>query len=249
MTTGAISTYARTDRIGGIAGLAVRAGHALEDWGRRIAEPATREQLEQRIAIERGGPRGRHRPRRRARRRVSAAALTCPPSRSPSPTSGSTTCGRGSPRTRFAEPSSPEYWKAGVDPDYLRSLVAYWADEFDWRAAEARLNAYPQFIERGMHFVHIRRDPTRPPVLLTHGWPSTFLELLPLADLLDVDVVIPSLPGYLYSDLLDVPMTRAGHRRELPRAHDRDPRLRALLRVRRRHRRLGVRLARDHASG
>ena len=59
-----------------------------------------------------------------------------------------------------------------------------------------------------MHFVHIRRDPTRPPVLLTHGWPSTFLELLPLADLLDVDVVIPSLPGYLYSDLLDVPMTR-----------------------------------------
>ncbi len=45
-------------------------------------------------------------------------------------------------------------------------------------------------------------------MLLTHGWPSTFLELLPLADLLDVDVVIPSLPGYLYSELLDVPMTR-----------------------------------------
>jgi hypothetical protein len=53
MTTGTISTYAGGDRIGGIAGLAVRAGHALEDWGRRIAEPATREQLEQRIAIER----------------------------------------------------------------------------------------------------------------------------------------------------------------------------------------------------
>jgi pimeloyl-ACP methyl ester carboxylesterase len=110
-------------------------------------------------------------------------------------------------RTRFTQPSA-DGWKAGVDPAYLRELVAYWADEFDWRAAEARINTYPQFIERGMHFVHIRRDATRPPVLLTHGWPSTFLELLPLADLLDVDVVIPSLPGYLYSDLLDVPMTR-----------------------------------------
>jgi pimeloyl-ACP methyl ester carboxylesterase len=112
-------------------------------------------------------------------------------------------------RTRFAQPSSPDPWKAGVDPEYLRSLVAYWADEFDWRAAETRLNTYPQFIERGMHFVHLRRDSTRPPVLLTHGWPSSFLELLRLADLLDVDVVIPSLPGYLYSELLDVPMTRA----------------------------------------
>jgi pimeloyl-ACP methyl ester carboxylesterase len=108
---------------------------------------------------------------------------------------------------RFPHPTRPG-WEAGVDPDYLRSLVGYWADGFDWRAAEERLNTYPQFLERGVHFVHIRRDPTRPPVLLTHGWPSTFLELLPLADLLDVDVVVPSLPGYLYSELLDEPMTR-----------------------------------------
>jgi hypothetical protein len=53
MTTGSITTYAGADGIGGIAGLAVRAGHALEDWGRRIAQPATREQLEQRNAVER----------------------------------------------------------------------------------------------------------------------------------------------------------------------------------------------------
>jgi pimeloyl-ACP methyl ester carboxylesterase len=108
---------------------------------------------------------------------------------------------------RFPHPTA-EGWEAGVDPDYLKRLVQYWADDFDWRAAEVRLNSYPQFIERGMHFVHIRRDATRPPVLLTHGWPSTFLELLPLADLLDVDVVVPSLPGYLYSELPDGPMTR-----------------------------------------
>lgn len=111
-------------------------------------------------------------------------------------------------RTRFTTPSAPA-WGAGVDPDYLRSLVDYWAHDFDWRAAEAELNAYPQFIEDGMHFVHIRRDATRPPVLLTHGWPSAFTELLPLADLLENDVVIPSLPGYLWSRLPDGPATRA----------------------------------------
>jgi pimeloyl-ACP methyl ester carboxylesterase len=109
--------------------------------------------------------------------------------------------------SRFPHPTEPG-WEAGVDPAWLRGLVEYWAERFDWRAAEARLNAHPQFVDRGTHFVHIRRDPTRPPVLLTHGWPSTFLELLPLADLLDVDVVVPSLPGYLWSQPLDVPHTR-----------------------------------------
>ncbi|GAB3931105.1 epoxide hydrolase [Kribbella albertanoniae] len=110
-------------------------------------------------------------------------------------------------RTRFAVPTAKD-WEAGVDPEYLRSLVSYWADEFDWRAAEARLNEYPQYVADGTHFVHIRRDPTRPPVLLTHGWPSTFAELLPLADLLEVDVVIPSLPGFLWSTPTEGPTTK-----------------------------------------
>lgn len=111
-------------------------------------------------------------------------------------------------RTRFTSRTAPG-WEAGTDVDYLTTLVEYWANEFDWRAAEARLNAYPQFRDRGQHFVHIKRDSSRPPVLLTHGWPSSFLELLPLADLLDTDVVIPSLPGFLYSDPLEGPLTRA----------------------------------------
>ncbi len=111
-------------------------------------------------------------------------------------------------RTRYTTPSAPG-WAAGADPAYLRSLVEYWATDFDWRAAEARLNAYPQFLDRGQHFVHLRRDASRPPVLLAHGWPSSFVEMLPLADLLDVDVVIPSLPGFLYSKLVDGPITRA----------------------------------------
>jgi pimeloyl-ACP methyl ester carboxylesterase len=111
-------------------------------------------------------------------------------------------------RTRFTTPSASG-WEGGTDPAYLRSLMEYWAKDFDWRAAEARLNAYPQFVDRGQHFVHLRRDASRPPVLLAHGWPSSFIEMLPLADLLDVDVVIPSLPGFLYSELPGGPLTRA----------------------------------------
>jgi hypothetical protein len=70
--------------------------------------------------------------------------------------------------TRFTQPSA-DGWNAGVDPAYLRSLIDYWAHEFDWRAAEDRLNSYPQFLHQGQHFVHVRRDVTRPPVLLTAG--------------------------------------------------------------------------------
>ena len=111
-------------------------------------------------------------------------------------------------RTHFSPATAPG-WAAGVDVDYLRSLVTYWATEFDWRAAEERLNSFPQFIANGQHFVHVRRDSTRPPVLLGHGWPSAFLEMLPLLDLLEVDVVVPSLPGFLYSALPHEPLTRA----------------------------------------
>ncbi|MFE6965321.1 epoxide hydrolase family protein [Agromyces sp. NPDC057679] len=111
-------------------------------------------------------------------------------------------------RSRFTAPNAPG-WEAGADPEFLRTLVDHWAHDFDWRAAEARLNAYPQFIDRGQHFVHLRRDANRPPVLLAHGWPSSFLEMLPLAELLDVDVVIPSLPGFLWSELPEGPLTRA----------------------------------------
>lgn len=111
-------------------------------------------------------------------------------------------------RSRFTSPSAPG-WGAGADPAFLRRLVDHWAHEFDWPASEERLNAYPQFIDRGQHFVHLRRDASRPPVLLAHGWPSSFLEMLPLAELLDVDVVIPSLPGFLWSELPEGPSTRA----------------------------------------
>jgi pimeloyl-ACP methyl ester carboxylesterase len=106
-------------------------------------------------------------------------------------------------RTRWPEAGLGAPWEQGTDLGYLRELLGYWADGYDWRAAEHRLNQLPQ--ERveidgvRIHFVH--RPTGGIPLILTHGWPSTFLEYLLLIPLLDgFDLVIPSLPGYGYSD-------------------------------------------------
>jgi pimeloyl-ACP methyl ester carboxylesterase len=130
-------------------------------------------------------------------------------------------------RTRFTSASDSAYWAAGVDPGYLRELVGCWADEFDWRAAETALNAYPHYIAevrgRRVHYVHLRSaTPGALPLILSHGWPSSFVEMLPVARRLAdpasysgdpaeaFDVVIPSLPGFLYSEPPDGPFTRRG---------------------------------------
>ncbi|MEU4397070.1 epoxide hydrolase family protein [Micromonospora orduensis] len=127
-------------------------------------------------------------------------------------------------RTRFTSRSGDRPWQGGVDPDHLRDLVSYWHDGFDWRAREADLNAYPQYLAvvggRKLHFLHVRADrpagaPAPPPLLLSHGWPSSFVEMLPLVDRLTspagggFDVVVPSLPGFGFSELPDGPVTRA----------------------------------------
>jgi len=134
-------------------------------------------------------------------------------------------------RTRFTAASDSTHWAAGVDPGYLRDLVAYWADGFDWRAAETRLNRYPHYVAevagRRVHYVHVRGRraegaPAPLPLVLTHGWPSSFVEMLRVAGPLTdpaghggspadaFDVIIPSLPGFLYSDLPAGPFTRRG---------------------------------------
>jgi pimeloyl-ACP methyl ester carboxylesterase len=131
-------------------------------------------------------------------------------------------------RTRFTVRSGARPWRGGADPDYLSDLVAYWADGFDWRAREAELNAVPHHLAtiagRAVHFVRVPASPSGPaplPLVLHHGWPSSFVEMLPLADRLAhperygrdpadaFDVVIPSLPGFLYSEAPDEPVTRA----------------------------------------
>jgi len=119
-------------------------------------------------------------------------------------------------RTRWPDPLPYPGWMAGADIGYLRELAAYWASVFDWRAQERHLNSFAQFTAdidgQRVHFVHQRgRGPDPFPLVLTHGWPSSFAELLKLAPLLtdpashggeerdSFDVVIPSLPGYAFS--------------------------------------------------
>jgi pimeloyl-ACP methyl ester carboxylesterase len=117
---------------------------------------------------------------------------------------------------RFTTPSSTTSWGAGTDPDYLRELVSRWGDGFDWRAREEELNRLPQYIVDGVHFVHLRRSGK--PLLLCHGWPSSFVEMLPLVDrLADFDLVVPSMPGFLWSALPDGPLTRESMARGLHR--------------------------------
>lgn len=115
--------------------------------------------------------------------------------------------------TRYPEKTPGEPWAHGTDVDYLRDLIEYWRADFDWRAAEARLNAFPQFkvalhgIE--LHFLHVEgKGPNPTPLLLSHGWPGSvfeFLDIIPRltdparfgGDPADAfTVVAPSLPGY-----------------------------------------------------
>jgi pimeloyl-ACP methyl ester carboxylesterase len=102
--------------------------------------------------------------------------------------------------------------RRGVPVAELRSLAEYWAGGFDWRAAEARLNGFPQFVTeidgQRVHFLHVRcpREDALP-LLLIHGWPSTFAEYAAVIDDLarEHHVVVPSIPGFGFS----VPVTGA----------------------------------------
>jgi hypothetical protein len=113
------------------------------------------------------------------------------------------TCGRASGPTRWPDPAPGPPWSQGTDVGYLRDLLDYWADGFDWSEQERALNRYRHDLADvdgvRVHFVHHRGG--KPPIILTHGWPSTFAELLPLVDRLGdaYDLVVPSLPGYGFS--------------------------------------------------
>ena len=120
-------------------------------------------------------------------------------------------------RTRLADEVDAGDWSRGTHRGYLASLVHYWRHEFDWRAQEAALNELPHrrvdIDGLGIHFVHVRgRGPDPLPLLLTHGYPDSFVRFLNLiprltdpaahgGDAADAfDVVVPSLPGYGFSD-------------------------------------------------
>jgi pimeloyl-ACP methyl ester carboxylesterase len=106
-------------------------------------------------------------------------------------------------RTRWPSQLPGEGWRRGVPVDYLRDLADYWRTGFDWRAQEARLNELPQFQWEGLHFVHARSArPDALPVILTHGWPNSFVEFVKLVEPLTergFHVVAPSVPGFGFS--------------------------------------------------
>jgi pimeloyl-ACP methyl ester carboxylesterase len=104
----------------------------------------------------------------------------------------------------------------GVQLATIQELARYWATEYDWRKCEAKLNALPQFITTidglAIHFIHVRsKHPNALPLIVTHGWPGSIVELLKIIDPLTnptahggsasdaFDLVIPSLPGYGFS--------------------------------------------------
>jgi epoxide hydrolase len=109
-------------------------------------------------------------------------------------------------------------WTRGVPPGYLKELAEHWRTRYDWRAAEARLNSYPQFMTtidgQPIHFLHVRSGrPDARPLLITHGFPSSVAEFLDLIEPLvnpasgqAFHIVAPSLPGYAFS----TPLTATG---------------------------------------
>jgi pimeloyl-ACP methyl ester carboxylesterase len=119
-------------------------------------------------------------------------------------------------RTRLARTIWPSEipnvgWEYGTNLAYQMEICRYWEEAFDWRLWEAKLNGYPQFLASvdnlAIHFLHIRSSRPNPlALLLTHGWPSSVFEYLPLIPLLsDFDLVIPSLPGHGFSAAAQAP--------------------------------------------
>ncbi len=120
-------------------------------------------------------------------------------------------------RTRWPDQLPGTGWSYGTDTAYLRELAAYWQNGFDWRAQEKRLNGFHHYRAAvdgtRIHFVHERsRDPNATPLLMLHGWPSSFVQMLDIVPLLtdpaahgmagapSFHVVAASLPGFGFSD-------------------------------------------------
>ncbi|GAA2354301.1 epoxide hydrolase [Streptomyces cuspidosporus] len=119
-------------------------------------------------------------------------------------------------RTRWPRQLPGEGWSRGVPLAHLKELADYWWDGYDWRRQEARLNAFPQFMTeidgQDIHFLHVRSpEADALPLILTHGWPNSFVEFAELIGRLSdprshggdpsqaFHVVVPSVPGFGFS--------------------------------------------------
>jgi pimeloyl-ACP methyl ester carboxylesterase len=119
--------------------------------------------------------------------------------------------------TRWPDAETVDDWEQGIPLAYVQEVCAYWAEKYDWRTREAKLNQFAQFRTQagglGIHFIHVRSpEPNALPLVITHGWPGSIVEFQkviaalsdPVAhggDAADAfHVVCPSLPGYGFSD-------------------------------------------------
>lgn len=119
-------------------------------------------------------------------------------------------------QTRWPDQIEGADWQYGTNLDYLKSLADYWQNQFDWQRQEDFINSFPNFKANvdgtDIHFIHVRSNGKNAiPLVLLHGWPSSFYQMLKIVSLLvdpkhqddqsDIcfDVIIPSLPGYGFS--------------------------------------------------
>jgi pimeloyl-ACP methyl ester carboxylesterase len=113
--------------------------------------------------------------------------------------------------TRWPSEYANDSWAYGTNKAYLQELVRYWANDFDWQAQEEWLNSFAHYKTSidglGIHYIHKRSaNPAAMPVLLLHGWPGSFVQMLKLVPLLtDFHVVVASLPGFGLSDAATAP--------------------------------------------
>ncbi len=120
-------------------------------------------------------------------------------------------------RIRWPDEVIDAQWDYGTNETYLKELVDYWLNRFDWRTQERAINSFAHYRalvgESGIHFIYERgKGPNPLPLIIMHGWPSSFFEMLKIIPLLtdpanhggdaadSFDVVVPSLPGYGFSD-------------------------------------------------
>ncbi len=120
--------------------------------------------------------------------------------------------------TRWPDEIANDKWEYGTNKGYLQELCNYWQHEYDWKAQEAYLNSFHHFKETiddtGIHFIHHKGSGDNTiPVMLIHGWPDSFVRFLQLIPLLtkaddrgvSFDVIVPSIPGFGFSDLTKEP--------------------------------------------
>jgi pimeloyl-ACP methyl ester carboxylesterase len=129
-------------------------------------------------------------------------------------------------RTRWPDEVDGSGWRYGANLAYIKELADYWLTKFDWRTQERQINSFANYQARvdglRVHFIHEHgRSPNPIPLLITHGWPSSFVEMLKIIPLLtdpanhggnptdSFDVIVPSVPGYGFSERpLQAGMTR-----------------------------------------